>query len=375
VTGPAADDLAELHDELRAVARDLLSKTDASPTPGSDGPGGPAWSLLADAGWLGLEAPESVGGAGATFAETAVVLEEMGRAITAGPYLGTVVLAGATLGCMPPSAERDELLGRVVRGETVVSVAMVDGDLGDDVLAAEPPFRIETVDGVTVLRGRAAFVPDAPTADHLLLVARSHDGPAVVVSVPATAPGLDIAAQPLLDATRPFGSVRADAVEVDDSSVSTFVGDPTACTRALLDRAALAVTIDSLGLSRAMLDATVEYAQARHQFGRPIGSFQAVKHACADMAVQLAVSTELVAVAVLEVVADGPDASTAVSMAKSHVCSAAVDIVGQAMQLHGGIGYTWESGIHAYLKRAALDRALFGSPAAHRRRLAARYDL
>jgi alkylation response protein AidB-like acyl-CoA dehydrogenase len=122
-----------------------------------------------------------------------------------------------------------------------------------------------------------------------------------------------------------------------------------------------------------MLSATVGYAKVRQQFGRPIGSFQAVKHACADMAVSIAVSRRLVEAAVQAIVEDRADAGVAAAMAKSHVCGAAVDVVGKAMQLHGGIGYTWESGIHVYLTRAALNRSLFGSLADHRKELAKRY--
>jgi alkylation response protein AidB-like acyl-CoA dehydrogenase len=117
----------------------------------------------------------------------------------------------------------------------------------------------------------------------------------------------------------------------------------------------------------------VAYAKVRHQFGRPIGSFQAVKHACADMLVKISVSHQLVDAAVAAVAEDRPDAGVAVAMAKSYTCGAAVGIVGKAMQLHGGIGYTFESGIHVYLKRATLNRSLFGSPAAHRQELAKRY--
>ena len=122
-----------------------------------------------------------------------------------------------------------------------------------------------------------------------------------------------------------------------------------------------------------MLSATVSYAKVRHQFGRAIGSFQAVKHACADMFTTISVSRQLVSAAVDAVAEARPDAGVAVAMAKSHACGTAVDIAGKAMQLHGGIGYTWESGIHVYLKRAALNRSLFGSPAAHRKELAKRY--
>ena len=152
-----------------------------------------------------------------------------------------------------------------------------------------------------------------------------------------------------------------------------FDGDPAAAVRRLHDRAAVAVACDSLGLSEAMLSATVGYAKVRQQFGRPIGSFQAVKHACADMLVSIAVSRQLVGAAVQAVAEQQPDADVAAAMAKSHACGSAVDIAGKAMQLHGGIGYTWESGIHVYLKRAALNRSLFGSPAAHRKHLAQRY--
>jgi alkylation response protein AidB-like acyl-CoA dehydrogenase len=165
--------------------------------------------------------------------------------------------------------------------------------------------------------------------------------------------------------------VSADRVET--AEVLAFGGDPETAIRDLLDRAAVAVACDSLGLCEAMLSATVSYAKVRNQFGRPIGSFQAVKHACADMFVTIEVSRQLVGAAVDAIAAARPDAGVAAAMAKSHTCAAAVDIAGKAMQLHGGIGYTWESGIHVYLKRAALNRSLFGSPAAHRRELAKRY--
>jgi alkylation response protein AidB-like acyl-CoA dehydrogenase len=217
-------------------------------------------------------------------------------------------------------------------------------------------------------------VPDAPCADRLLLLALDPAGVPVLVVVHAPpVSALTVTEQPLLDATRRFGVVSADGVEVRDDQVWRFAGDPEASVRRLLDRGAVALACDSLGLSEAMLEATVAYAGARHQFGRPIGSFQAVKHACADMLVQVSVARELVSAAVQALVDDEPEhaeAEAAASRAKSYVCAAAVDVVGKALQLHGGIGYTWESGIHVYLKRAALNRSLLGSSRAHRKRLA-----
>jgi alkylation response protein AidB-like acyl-CoA dehydrogenase len=194
----------------------------------------------------------------------------------------------------------------------------------------------------------------------------------VIVDLGAGTDGLSVTSQPVLDESRQLSVVVADTI-VDPSALRRFEGDPADQVRRLFDRASTAIACDSLGVSEAMLSATVSYASVRHQFGRPIGSFQAVKHACADMFVRISVARQLVRAAVDAVAADNADATTATSMAKAYVCGAAVDIAGKAMQLHGGIGYTWESGIHVYLKRALLNRSLFGSPAAHRKNLARRY--
>ncbi|CAN5170879.1 acyl-CoA dehydrogenase family protein [soil metagenome] len=344
-----AHEFADFHDELREVAADLLGKDSGAPVD---------WTLLAQAGWLGLEVPEAAGGAGATFAEVAIILDQMGRTAARSPYLGATLAVG-TLNALAPSAVRDALLADAAAGSVRVAASI------------EAPFTIVTTpDGLRV-DGRAEFVPDADDAQRLLLLARDASGTPVVVGVAAA--DLEITAQPVLDETRRFAAVTADGVVVAESAVWAFAGDAAAVAGTLLDRAAVAVACDSLGLAEAMLAATVSYTGVRQQFGRPIGSFQAVKHACADMQVSIAVARQLVAAAVDAVAEGSPEASTAASMAKSYACSSAVEVVGKAMQLHGGIGYTWESGIHVYLKRAALNRSLFGSPAAHRRQLAQRY--
>jgi alkylation response protein AidB-like acyl-CoA dehydrogenase len=352
-----APEFADFHDELRSVAADLLGKGSAEGSTGAL----VHWPLLVQAGWVGLEAPETAGGAGATFAEVAVILEQMGRAATRSAYLGGAVLAVGALNALAPSGSRDALLDQVSSGSVRISVA----------LAIDEPFHITTAQDGLRVEGRAAFVPDAADAQRLLLVARDVSGTPVIVDVAASA--VEVSAQPVLDETRGLAAVTADGVEVAEWSVWAFEGDAEAKVRALTDRAAVAVACDSLGLSEAMLAATVSYAGVRQQFGRPIGSFQAVKHACADMLVKIVVSRQLVGAAVDAVTEGRPDAGTAASMAKSYACAAAVEVVGKALQLHGGIGYTWESGVHVYLKRAALNRSLFGSPAAHRKQLAQRY--
>jgi alkylation response protein AidB-like acyl-CoA dehydrogenase len=316
-----APEFEEFHAELRSVAGDLLAKDRAV-----------GWQALVDAGWVGMEVPEEFGGAGATFAEVAVICEEMGRAASANSYLGGAVLAVSALNALQPSDIRDRLLTDVSSGAIRLAVVVES----------------------------AEFVPDAEGADRVLLVT---DGGVVCAAA-------DVTPRPVLDETRRLAAVSATA---DAGDVLRFEGDPTVARAGLLQRAAVAIACDSLGLSEAMLSSTVAYAKVRHQFDRPIGSFQAVKHACADMAVKIAVARELVGAAVDAVAENAPDAGACVAMAKSYACGTAVDIVGKAMQLHGGIGYTWESGIHVYLKRAALNRSLFGSPAAHRQELAKRY--
>jgi alkylation response protein AidB-like acyl-CoA dehydrogenase len=203
------------------------------------------------------------------------------------------------------------------------------------------------------------FVPDADGAERTLVIVDDR----VVVAEPALTP------QPVVDETRRLAAVGT----VGGGEILRFEGDHSTAVHRLRDRASVAVACDSLGVAQAMLGATVGYAKVREQFGRPIGSFQAVKHACADMLVAISLSRQLVDAAVQAIVDGQPDAGFAAAMAKSHACGSAVDIAGKAMQLHGGIGYTWESGIHVYLKRAALNRSLFGSPAAHRKELAKRY--
>ncbi len=257
--------------------------------------------------------------------------EEMGRAASSTSYLGSAVLAVGALNALQPSQIRDTLLADVASGAVRLATAIDSPE----------------------------FVPDAEGADRILMVTKDGVDLAEATVTP----------QPVLDETRRLASI-GDLQVVERLH---FEGDPDAAVRRLLDRAAVAVACDSLGLSEAMLSATVAYAKVRRQFGRPIGSFQAVKHACADMLVSIAVSRQLVDAAAQAIAEDREDAGVAASMAKSHACASAVDIAGKAMQLHGGIGYTWESGIHVYLKRAALNRSLFGSPAAHRRQLAKRY--
>jgi alkylation response protein AidB-like acyl-CoA dehydrogenase len=371
-SGATAGELAAIREELRAVARDLLGKTGAAAAPD--------WAQLAAAGWLGLEIPAELDGADATFAETAVIVEELGRAAARTPYLGATVLGTGALLATRPGPARDALLAAAATGEETPVAVVPEG-------AAFRLARIPGEDERLRLHGHAPFLPDAAQASTLLVLAypSEADGTAdaakpVLVVLNPDAPGLTVTPQPVLDETRLLAEVSADGVTVIEDQTWRLADDPHVAVKRLRDRAAVTLACDSLGVAEAMLAATVSYAKVRQQFGRPIGSFQAVKHACADMLVQVAVARQLVAAAVVALAAAGAalatgedDADAAAAMAKSYACAAAVDVAGKAMQLHGGVGYARESGVHAYLKRAALNRDLFGSPTAHRARLAARY--
>ena len=326
-------EFGEFHDELRAVAGELLAKDRTID-----------WPRLVDAGWAGLEVPDRCGGAGATFAETAVILDQIGRAGAASGYLGGAVLPVGVLTLLTQDEHTAALLS-----------ALADGSIRFAVVTDGFSYNAGTISG------HAQFVFDAAAADTLLVLVEGG-----VAVIPANA--VTVAATPVVDETRSLATVSADSVRAE--AMVRFAHPDVHAT--IRQRGEVAIACDSLGIAEQMLTATVDYVKVRHQFGRPIGSFQAVKHACADMLVAIEVSRQLVTDAVARVADDG-DAETAAAMAKAYACSAAVEVAGKAMQLHGGIGYTWESGIHTYLKRAALNRSLFGSPAAQRKKIARRY--
>lgn len=350
-------DFSDLHDELRSVAADVLAKETSGTVP---------WAVLAQTGWTGLEVSDDLGGAGAGFGETAVIMEEIGRAAARTGYLGGPGLAVGLLTVLQSGDLRDELLRGIAEGGRTVA-AVLSGD--DENIGTAASFGISTASAGCRVQGRASFVPDA-SADTLLLVADDPTGAPAVVVVPVDTAGVTVRPQPVVDETRSLSEVVVDDVTVSADSVLRFDGDAQAQLEWLAARAATAIACDSLGLSEAMLAATVSYVGMREQFGRPIGSFQAVKHACADMLVKIAVARQLVTGAVEAVAGQSGDARLAAARAKAYSTETAVEIAGKAMQLHGGIGYTWESGIHVYLKRATLNRVLFGSPSAHRKLVA-----
>jgi alkylation response protein AidB-like acyl-CoA dehydrogenase len=280
------------------------------------------WAAMAEQGWLGVELPEADGGLGLGFVEAAVLMEEVGRHVAPAPFHPTVLALRATAG-------------------TRFADPLLAGGIGC-VGWREP--------------GRDALVPYAPVAD--VAVVASRDG---VVAHDLRAGGRP-AREPAMDVTRCVGWVPADLPGEE-------IGGPAEAA-ALLDRGAVATSVESLGAAATVLDMTVAYAKERVQFGRPIGSFQAVKHRCADMLVDLEGMRSAAYHAAWAIGAGDPEASIAASTAKTWCADAARRIMASGLQVHGGIGFTWDHDLHLFLKRAQLDQVTFGDATFHRERLA-----
>jgi alkylation response protein AidB-like acyl-CoA dehydrogenase len=378
---PAIADLlySDVEDDLRAAVRAVLAdRCGPAAVLGrieTAEPYDPAlWRVLAvDLGLAGLLVPESLGGQGASAREAAVVCEELGGAVAPTPFLGSAVLATtALLGCDTADPATAALLGRLAAGEAVAALAVP--------LSAAPwdgfPAAVRA-DAEGRLTGAVTSVPDALAADVLVVPALGPQGPGLYeVAAGAVAVGRPVS----LDLTRPLADLRLDGA----AGRLLTGGDAAAAAleRALLTGAGLLAS-EQLGLAQWCLDETVRYLGERRQFGRVVGSFQALKHRLADLWLDVvgARAAARNAAGVLAglpwqpvetdaIEADEVEAAVAVSVAQAYVSPVAVRAAEEAVQLHGGIGMTWEHPLHLYLKRAKADEIALGTPGRHRHALA-----
>jgi alkylation response protein AidB-like acyl-CoA dehydrogenase len=376
----------EAEEDLRSAVRDLLD--DKSPWPAvlarteSDEPNDATlWhSLAADLGCAGLLIPESYGGAGAGYREAAVVAEETGRAVAPVPYLGSAVVATAAL----LGAGGDELLAGLAEGRLTAALAVEFARLPPaSVPAARGAGGTGLGAGVRVgaaqagdpdaqarLTGTVTGVADALLADVLLVPA---DGvPFGLYAVDAAAPGVDRAAVVSLDATRPLCDLAFDSAPA--RAVATGEAAAQAVASALAAGAAMLAS-EQLGVAQRCLDMTVAYLKERRQFARPIGSFQALKHRVADVWIQVTQARAAARYAAACLADGDPDTPVAIALAKAACGDAAVHAAQECVQMHGGIGFTWEHPAHLLLKRAKSGSMAFGTPDRHRAALARLADL
>ena len=322
------------------------------------------WRQMAGQGWTGILFGEAYGGMGLGMVETAVAMEEMGRALLPGPYLSTVLMAGVALDAAGSREQKKKYLGRICGGQARAGVALQEDDAGWGLESV----RLEAVrNGASVkLRGRKQFVMDAGVADFLVVVARLDGDLALAV---VEGDGLDVKAAPGLDLTR-----RLYSVHFNDAAGELLASGPAAeaALRRMLLLATAGLTAEMLGGMQRVMDMTVEYAKTRKQFGKPVGQFQAVQHKCADMLLMVE-STRSAAYYAAYALENGLDeAATAVSVAKSYASEAYREVGNHGIQIHGGMGFTWENDVHLYYRRAKATELLFGDAAWHREQIARR---
>jgi alkylation response protein AidB-like acyl-CoA dehydrogenase len=324
------------------------------------------WRALADQGWTGLLIPEEFGGLGLGLVELAAVAEEMGRACLPGPFVSTV-WAAALISRAGSGGQRAQYLEAISAGDLKATVALLEETADWRATAVQ---MTAVVEGKTLrLRGRKEFVTDADVADLIICVAREDDR-LVLVPVARTCRGINITATTGLDATRKLYSVEFDDVVVPAADALDGHSNPDEALEQATAVASVALCAEMLGGMQWALDSAVEYAKTRQQFGRPIGAYQAVQHQCADMLLWTEGSRSATYYAAWAVSNGDPAARVAVSIAKAYCSDAAREVGNRAIQVHGGIGFTWEHDLHLYYKRAKSSEILFGDANFHREKLA-----
>ena len=329
------------------------------------------WRTMVELGWTGLALPEDCGGAGLGWVELCLLQEEQGRLLVASPFFATSALAAPLISATASEAQCRALLTRVARGEVRIACALNGTD------GRPPPegvsVSLETRAGGFSLSGVSDFVIHADSADLLLVLARaphaqSAEGISVVV-IPAASAGVTIHPHVMLDLTRPMSRVELNGVTVEPQQVLGEAGAAGSAVAEGLDRARIALASEALGGAERALEMTTAYVKERLQFGRPIGSFQAIKHRLADMMIEVEAAKSAAWYAACVADERPEELAEAAAIAKSYCCDAFFDCAANAIQLHGGIGFTWEHDAHLYFKRARATATLLGSPAWHRERL------
>jgi alkylation response protein AidB-like acyl-CoA dehydrogenase len=315
------------------------------------------WKEMAQLGWLGLALPEDAGGSALGLVETAILQEELGRAACPSPYLPTV-LAAMAIDRFGSAAQKQRWLPAVAGGGARATVALMERAL--DLRPESIETRADERGGKVVLSGVKQFVPWAHVADVILVPARRGASLAVYV-VDAAAPGVSIKPLTSMDPGTRLGQVTLDAAAVAAEAML-----PAEAVPFLLERGAVAAAAEMLGAARRCLDMAVEYAKVREQFGQPIGSFQAIRHRCAEMLLDVENSHAATYYAAWALASGAEDGPLAASVAKSYVNDATRKVCGDAIQVHGGIGFTWEYDLHLYFKRAKALEPLYGDAEHHR---------
>jgi alkylation response protein AidB-like acyl-CoA dehydrogenase len=333
------------------------------------------WKKIADLGWTALGIPEQYGGVG-TFLDLVVVLEEAGRALLPGPFFSTMGLAVPVLIEAGSEAQKKEVLSAIAAGSARATLAFTEPsgrwDAAGVTLAAKPSSGGWRLDGVKV------FVPDVNAADYMVVVARTRgegeDGITLFL-VNGKPDGMTVRPLETLDMTRRWSEVRFEGVQLGADAVMGVPDKAWPRLKRALEWATSALCAEMVGGVQKVLETSTEYAKTRQQFGKPIGIYQAVSHKLADMLVLSESGRSATYYAAWTVDADAPDRSLASSMAKAYVSDAYRKVAGDGIQVHGGIGFTWDHDMHLYFKRAKSSEVTLGDATFHRELVAQALDL
>ncbi len=331
------------------------------------------WRKMADMGWMGLIFPEAYDGAELSFVELAVVMEEMGRALVPGPYASTVLLAGLTLLEAGSHEQKMRWLGPLAQGKLRGTLAFTEPSVRWDAAGVSLPARREK--GGYYLNGTKLFVPDAGVAELIVCAARTENGssPEDGISlfvIEGESNGLSITPLKTMDLTRRLCEVSLEQVWVPVENLLGREGQAWPLIARVLDAATIGLCAEMVGGAQRVLDMCVEYSKTRVQFGRPIGSFQAIQHKCADMLLLTESARSAVYAAACAVREKSEDVSVLTSIAKSYASDAYTRVAGEGIQVHGGMGFTWEHDAHLFFKRAKAAEVTYGDASFHRERVA-----
>ena len=366
---------SEEQDELRRTVRSFLAQKSPESEVRNlmtteDGYDRAVWRQMADQlGLQGLHIPTKFGGSGFSYAELCIVLEEMGARLLCAPFFSSVVLAANALLQADDDLAKTDFLPGIASGDTIATLAVADaGGRWDE---AGVGLAATKIDDGWKLDGSKSFVIDGANAD-LILVAGRTGGGVSLFAVQGDAPGMKRTHLPTMDLTRKqakldFAGVPARIIGAEGTGWSTI--------ERVRDLVAVALANECAGGAQTVLDMAVEYAKVRIQYGRPIGSFQAIKHKCADMLLEVESSKSAAYYAAGTVAEAAEEVPMAASLAKAYVGDAYFHVAAENIQIHGGIGFTWEHPAHLYFKRAVSSKLLFGEPTYERERLAQRIGL
>jgi alkylation response protein AidB-like acyl-CoA dehydrogenase len=328
------------------------------------------WSQMGEQmGLQGLSIPEEYGGSGYGFVELGIVLEEMGRALLCAPFFSTAVLAANTLLQSGDDAAKKQYLPGIASGETIATLAYVEpsGKWDESGITMQAT---KSGDGYT-LSGAKSFVLDGHTAG-LIIVAAKTDAGTSLFAVDGDASGLTKTNLSTMDQTRKQAKLDFD------NTPATLIGEEGKgwdTLQTVLDLAAVALAAEQVGGAQKVLEMAVEYAKVRVQFGRPIGSFQAIKHKCADMLLEVESAKSAAYYGMWCASEMNDELPSTASLAKAYCSEAYFHAAAENIQIHGGIGFTWEHPAHLYFKRAKSSELLFGDPTYHREQLAQRIGI